>query len=1582
MLLSLVLHESPDGGVTVRASLVQPGGRIERSAPLGAVEASDASLGPALFSPPIADLLTQALTQGTTALHLQIEVAGLSARRWDRVTAPIDGEWRPLCTHPQVHLRRTVPSARSVPPRARSRSRQRALVLVAGPPGLADYALEPFDTEAALRSVLGALDGLPVTLLAEGGAQPPSAEALFERLAAEEPTLLHIIAHGRHLPRDGDAALYLSGPKGTAVPLRGRTLVERLAALPARPALVFLTACESAVAGADKAYGNLAERLIAEAGVSQVVAMADKVTVATALALHRGFYQRLLDHGDAGRALSDALAALADRPDLTVPGLWSRPGAGPLFGVVEEGSLTDEERRDGLQRLARALPDRAPTASAELADLRADAASELGRARIKALCEEVLELRFVALATGAPLPPYEVCCPFLGLHAFDEAHARFFFGRGELITALAARLAAHPFLAVLGPSGSGKSSVVRAGLVPLLKAAEPGLGVYTFTPGEAPDRALLRRPASARLVVVDQLEEAFTLAPAEAAHTFFATLLSLPADVRVIVTMRADFWGKVASEPALAQEMSAHQALVGPLRPAELGPVMEAQAASVGLRFDSGLPQRIVEQLQAEPGAMPLLQHALRELWARRRGRWLRNAAYDALGGVSASIARSAEALFEVARPAEQAHLRRIFLRLTRLGDASAGEQDTRRRARKVDLLPTDAEQETVSALIDRLVELRLLVAATGEAGEETLEVAHEALIRRWPRLRQWINDDREALAIAEELRRSALDWSRQGEHPTYLEHRGRRAEALAPSLAAGLLHPDPVEQRYLQACAAADAAEAAAAEAAQQARLVAAQNDALRARRTTRLAVALAALTVIAAIVVALLAIDARESGVRAADEARVARASLLDPGSPLRGTLLREVKQAGYAVGWMGQVIDVLLRPRAAVTRGTLRGEARGLRLTDEKFDLYVTTHEAVERWTVDTSSAAELWPIPEALQFAGVDRLLIDEAQDRWLLSRGTFLWSPWLGRRQPFTRPPLDLALWEGALLAALPTEAGFVLDRHDPFGFAEPTRLLGPYPGELVAMQVSEQGLSLLWTEGPTALWWKPPVGPPLLVPRDHRGEALRLSPSGEVFVLSDAETAEVWGLVEGRPRLYLDYPLEEGHIPIEVTEDRLLTLSAVEGVALQQQPGGSPRLWTRGQPVDPRSVHIDDDSGELAGLTAEGGVSVWPAPRTLPSPRQPIPLRLGKAVYVDTAGFLAPILGADPPSLMRWSPGQPLEPVPFRVEAAPTEAPWRLPPAPSPRMLVRRGEAAWIWRPFAGAIDQPIGLRVAAAWAGAEGELHLSPTDDAVLALREGEARLYALDTGILRETVSEDLRGAEILFRPDGEAFLATAPRRPPLLYWFGQEGRSIHLGRMSGPAVFSPQSRLLAMVGPEGATLFNARNGERQKRRLRRRDRDDCVPADFSDDDEALLLICEHTDLVEWDLTEADDDPTAVTTPIGLLSARYSPGGAAVLAAGEASLILWPPGADTPAIPLSPELARAAAFVGDGQTLRVLTPTADVIDLPLAPASLIHRLWEGYPQCVPAPERARTLNEKAHDASLAFQACEAERQRRGLGG
>ena len=253
------------------------------------------------------------------------------------------------------------------------------------------------------------------------------------------------------------------------------------------------------------------------------------------------------------------------------------------------------------------------------------------------IATEVLDLSFAALATGSEPPAYDDRPPFRGLNPFRAADRQFFFGRDELVEELRQRLAAHPFLPVLGPSGSGKSSLVLAGLVPKLfeapaeadpaSVAEQSLK-RDMRPGEDPlarlDELLAALADSPGVVVVDQFEEVFTICRDENARVaFFDRILALTAERPVVLTMRADFWGECAPYPKLRREMEAHQRLIAPLDALELRRAIERQAGTVGLRFEADLAATILDQVQGEPGAMPLLQHALLELWNRRHGRWL-----------------------------------------------------------------------------------------------------------------------------------------------------------------------------------------------------------------------------------------------------------------------------------------------------------------------------------------------------------------------------------------------------------------------------------------------------------------------------------------------------------------------------------------------------------------------------------------------------------------------------------------------------------------------------------------------------------------------------------------------------------------------------------------------------------------------------------------------------------------------------------------------------------------------------------------------------------------------------------------------
>jgi hypothetical protein len=205
--------------------------------------------------------------------------------------------------------------------------------------------------------------------------------------------------------------------------------------------------------------------------------------------------------------------------------------------------------------------------------------------------------------------------------------------------------------------------------------------------------------------------------------------------------MRADFLGECTFYPELRKRIETRQKLVGPMEPAELITAMKMQADSGGLRFEAGLSHAILNDVQGEPGVMPLLQYALQELWKRRRGRWLCDEEYQAIGGVQQAIAKTADDFYNSLSAPEQEQVQNIFLRLTRL-DASAvpGEKrrDTRRRVELEDLVPTGDDLAVTRKLVQQLAGggVRLVVTSRNEAtGKEEVEVAHEALIRYWPTL-------------------------------------------------------------------------------------------------------------------------------------------------------------------------------------------------------------------------------------------------------------------------------------------------------------------------------------------------------------------------------------------------------------------------------------------------------------------------------------------------------------------------------------------------------------------------------------------------------------------------------------------------------------------------------------------------------------------------------------------------------------------------------------------------------------------------------------------------------------------------------
>ncbi len=368
---------------------------------------------------------------------------------------------------------------------------------------------------------------------------------------------------------------------------------------------------------------------------------------------------------------------------------------------------------------------------------------------------------FAIAAAGVRTPPPPGACPYPGLLAFTAADAEHFFGREEVVADIAARVQVHPFLAVVGASGSGKSSVLRAGVAPLLDIAE------VVTPGAQPLQAL---EGASGPIVVDQFEELFTLgADDDERDAFLDRLLAWPDPV--VIGLRADFYGACAEHSGLAIAVARHQVLLGPMSNDELRRAITEPATQARLRIEPGLVDLLVAKIAGEPGALPLLSHALRSTWEARDGRTLTLDGYRSTGGVEGAIAATADGVVDALDPEDQALARHLFVRLVEPGDGTA---DTRRRALLSELLPADDDEDRMSTVLGAVAGARLVTM-----DDTGVELAHEALIREWPRVQAWLDEDRDGLRIQRHVTAAATAWSQLGEDPSELYRGARLATAV-----------------------------------------------------------------------------------------------------------------------------------------------------------------------------------------------------------------------------------------------------------------------------------------------------------------------------------------------------------------------------------------------------------------------------------------------------------------------------------------------------------------------------------------------------------------------------------------------------------------------------------------------------------------------------------------------------------------------------------------------------------------------------------------------------------------------------------
>jgi DNA-binding SARP family transcriptional activator/WD40 repeat protein len=375
-----------------------------------------------------------------------------------------------------------------------------------------------------------------------------------------------------------------------------------------------------------------------------------------------------------------------------------------------------------------------------------------------------------------------VVCPFKGLASFDVEDAEFFFGRERLVAEMVARVAGAPLLGVVGASGSGKSSALRAGLLAALAAGVlPGSDrwpVALLRPGEHPLRALEQATDQAgsdrRVIAVDQFEETFTACRDQSERTAFVDALVAAAlyerrPALLLVAVRADFYGNCAAYPELARLLGANHVLVGPMRRDELRRAIELPAQLAGLEVERDLVDALIADVEAEPGGLPLLSAALLELWQHRDGRALRLHTYQHTGGVHGAVARLAERAYQGLDDERRELARRVLLRL-----AGAGEGDAVVR-RRVPLAELEADRdERIADVLAALAADRLVTIGAGE-----VEVAHEALLREWPRLRGWLEEDAEGRRLHRQLGAAAREWDAGGRDAGDLYRGARLASAL-----------------------------------------------------------------------------------------------------------------------------------------------------------------------------------------------------------------------------------------------------------------------------------------------------------------------------------------------------------------------------------------------------------------------------------------------------------------------------------------------------------------------------------------------------------------------------------------------------------------------------------------------------------------------------------------------------------------------------------------------------------------------------------------------------------------------------------
>ena len=778
-----------------------------------------------------------------------------------------------------------------------------------------------------------------------------------------------------------------------------------------------------------------------------------------------------------------------------------------------------------------------------------------------------------ALVAAVALPEPRATCPYRGLLPYEVADAEDFHGREQDVTACRERLAEVGAVTVVGPSGSGKSSLVRAGIAAGLQAE--GHKVLVITPGPHPMDALAVLPGTGRppVLVVDQCEEACTLCSDPGEREAFFTALTVHAERGpLVVALRVDRLGDITGHPEFTRLVERSLHVLNPMSADDLRTAIEEPARRAGLRLEPGLVDLLVREAQGQTGALPLLSHALRATWERREAATLTVAGYRATGGVGAAIAQSAESVYEAIPADQRPLLRSLLLRLV-TPNPEGDPIRSRLPRRSLAGAPTQVQ------LAETLVAARLLTT-----DEDVLELAHESLARAWPRLREWLEEDAEGQRILRHLLIAADTWHTMGRPDSELYRGLRLAQAVDWR---HRTHPEltPIETQFLdESRRLAEHEEHAAAEQARHQRHIN--------RRLRGLLAGISLVTVAALIATVIAVTQQREADRRRAEAIRqshqaVARAlvnAARDAAGSNPGLSLLLAAEASAATPTpVPGATDALFRARVAFANSRVQPVGRPLVTNVDSPSLLAFSPDGktlagpgsggsdIRLWDVDTGKALGR-PIPG-----------------------GPMAWDP------------------QGRWIATSDRDGTITL--RDP-RTGSPVREMDEshVVGGRTTLAVAPHGSGSLLASGErdgTVRLWDPATGRPvreLRVPRAGPIAALAFDPRGRTLAVgTERGPVTVWDLTSAGTARRLPGQLD-GVWPLAFSDDgRLLAASAYTGAVhvwtLSDSKG--PGRTLTGHTDDVFSLAFSPDGDQLVSASYDGTVRLWETAtgRTLGKPR-------------------------------------------------------------------------------------------------------------------------------------------------------------------------------------------------------------------------------------------------------------------------------------------------------------------------------------------------------------------------------------------